>query len=331
MKNLFVGIDISKDVLDYHVADENRQSVPELYGQIENSKKGIASLLKQIKKWSKDGSVWVCAEHTGHYGSLLTVTLAKTDICFSLVPPMEIKKSSGITRGKTDAVDAKRIAVYAATFTNKLRVFSLASETIRLLKVNIALREQLVKQNTATKNQLKVVQSESKFIGLKPQLALLKNRIKSLEKDINSLDKKINELIADDESLNETYNKIIKIPGVGPITASKCIVATENFTKFTDGRKFSCHCGIAPFKHQSGSSVKGKTRTSNLRNKALKGALFKAACSAIQHDREFKAYYKRKLLEKKPKLWIINAVANKIILRIFAVYKRNEPYVKLMN
>ena len=57
--------------------------------------------------------------------------------------------------------------------------------------------------------------------------------------------------------------------------------------------------------------------------------MFQAASTAIQHDPQLKQYYKRKQEEGKSKLSALNAVANKIVLRIFAVIKRDEPYVKL--
>jgi hypothetical protein len=40
-------------------------------------------------------------------------------------------------------------------------------------------------------------------------------------------------------------------------------------------------------------------------------------------------YYNKKIKEGKHKLSVINAVANKLVLRIFAVAKRDEPFVKL--
>ena len=116
---------------------------------------------------------------------------------------------------------------------------------------------------------------------------------------------------------------------MGNITAIKCILETDNFTKFDNPRKFNCHCGLAPFKYQSGSSIRGKTKTSPLCDKSLKSILFKAACSAIQHDPQLKNYYLRKIEEGKHKLSVINAVASKIVLRIFAVSKRDQNYVKI--
>ena len=66
-----------------------------------------------------------------------------------------------------------------------------------------------------------------------------------------------------------------------------------------------------------------------MRDKTLKAILTKGAISAVQHDPQLKAYYNRKTKEGKHHMSVINAVANKLVLRIFAVAKREEPFVKL--
>jgi len=64
-------------------------------------------------------------------------------------------------------------------------------------------------------------------------------------------------------------------------------------------------------------------------NKHLKAMLTQAANTAVQHDRELKQYYQRKLEQGKNKFSVLNAVKNKLIHRVFAVVKRGTPYVEL--
>ena len=61
----------------------------------------------------------------------------------------------------------------------------------------------------------------------------------------------------------------------------------------------------------------------------MKAVFFNAASTAIQHDPQLKNYYIRKKNQGKHNLTVINAVANKIVLRIFAVVNRDEPFIKL--
>ena len=51
-----------------------------------------------------------------------------------------------------------------------------------------------------------------------------------------------------------------------------------------------------------------------------------AALSALQVEGELKAYYHRQLAQGKHKLWVINAVRNKLILRVCACIRANQLY-----
>ena len=190
-------------------------------------------------------------------------------------------------------------------------------------------RDRYVKISVQLQNSLKSNEIVGKTIDLKDLIREEKKQIKSLKAAIKKLDKQMLTLIESEKSLKINFEKTTQVIGVGPITAIKCIAETDNFLKFKNGRKFSCHCGLAPFPYQSGSSINGKSRTHYLRNKNLKSVLFKAAGSAIQHDPQLKQYYERKVNSGKHKLSVMNAVANKIVLRIFAVVNREEPFVKL--
>lgn len=54
------------------------------------------------------------------------------------------------------------------------------------------------------------------------------------------------------------------------IVATAVIVATNEFKKFKDPKKFACYAGIAPFEHTSGKSIKGKVQVSYMANKYIK-------------------------------------------------------------
>ncbi len=326
MKKLFVGIDISKDVFDCSLLDDQNQQL-EKNIQFFNSKNGIKEFCTYLEAFN-DYAIWVCMEHTGHYGALLAFRLTQRNICFSMINPLEVKHSVGLSRGKTDPVDAYRIAAYALSNIHRLKPYILPGKQLQKMKALVSIRKRYTKIIVQLKNGLKALDILSQTVDLKQQIKDSKAIIKRQENLILKIDKQIQEVIKSSDQLTRSYDKITQVVGVGPLTAVNCIVETNNFISFTEGRKFSCHCGLAPFKYQSGSSIRGKTKTSPLRNKDLKSILFKAAITAIQHDPQLKNYYNRKLEEGKHKLTVLNAVANKIVLRIFAVIKREEPFVK---
>ena len=327
MKKLFIGIDISKDVFDFiGITEDGVVNLP--HGICENNQAAIKSFIRTIRKY-RDDQVHICMEHTGHYGLLLATEFSLATITFSLINPLEIKNSSGLVRGKTDAVDAYRIAKYALSNKHELKPYALPKREIQQLKVLMSLREGYVKIAVQLKNSMKAFQIMATNIPIKKQLKQHQKLITEQEKAIDNIEKQMKNIIASNEDLNGTYQKITAVIGVGPLTAMKCIIETENFTTFNNARKFACHCGLAPFEYQSGTSIRKRTKTSPISNRSLKAILFKAASSAIQHDPQLKNYYKRKTDMGKHKLSVLNAIANKIVLRIFAVAKRNEPFVRL--
>ena len=108
------------------------------------------------------------------------------------------------------------------------------------------------------------------------------------------------------------------------------IVVTEGFEKFDNWRKFASYCGTAPFPNTSGSSIRGRTKVSSLANKKIKSLLDLCAKSSIQFNEEMKRYYTERVSRQKNKMSTINIIRNKILARIFAVVKRETPYVDLM-
>lgn len=89
-------------------------------------------------------------------------------------------------------------------------------------------------------------------------------------------------------------------------------------------------CGIAPFPNSSGTSIKGKTQISHLANKKIKSLLDQCAKNAIMHNYEMKVYYETRIEKGKQKMNTINIIRNKLLARIFAVVKRESPYVDFL-
>ena len=325
MKNLVAGIDISKDTLDYCVLNQTKVQVQKR-GVIENS---IKSIRRWLKGFERNSTVFAL-EHTGHYGALLIDCLCKNNYDFYVINPLELKRSLGIQRGKSDVMDAYRIAEYTISNKHKLSYYKLPKESINILKALITARERYVKMSVQVQNSLRANQILNKSINVKMLIKEEKKQLKLLKKCIKNIESEMKKIIESNQNLLKSYNKITAVIGVGPIIAMKCIAETANFTKFDNPRKFSCHCGLAPFPYQSGKSIKGRTKTHFLRDKSLKAILTKGAISAIQHDPQLKKYYQRKIQEGKHHMSVINAVANKLLLRIFAVVKRNEPFLKLV-
>lgn len=265
-------------------------------------------------------------EDTGVYSMPLCYFLSKRELDYWMIPAMEIKRSKGITRGKTDKADSKEIALYALTHQHKLKLGSLPDETLQEIRLFYTEREKLIKA-------IQLFERTTENIGYLPKKLLtdlLKNNastIRKLKTNLKKLDKKIQEQLSQNGDLKEKDRLIQSIPGVGPQTSIYLLLVTRGFSSFENSRQLACYGGVAPFEYSSGSSVRGRTKVSNLADKKLKSLLNMCALNAKAWDYELKQYYDRKVKEGKPKMLILNNIRNKILGRVFAVINRGTPYV----
>ncbi len=110
--------------------------------------------------------------------------------------------------------------------------------------------------------------------------------------------------------------------------AREIIVTTKEFKTFTDPKKYACYAGVVPFPYRSGSSIRGRNKVSHVANKTVKTLLHMSALSAIKNCQEMKTYYDRKIEEGKHIMSVLNAVRNKLVLRVFSVVRNNREYDK---
>jgi transposase len=260
---------------------------------------------------------------------MLSVFLDSHNIAFAMVPALEIKKSLGITRGKSDKVDAQRIALYAVEKGDRLKPTILPGEIITRIRDLLSLREKLIKHRTAYKNGITDMNDcyrDGETFMIKD---IQKNLIKSLNEPILKIETQILQLIKSDPALYKNFRLIISVKGVGKILGFHLIAFTNNFTLFATARAFACYCGLAPFGYSSGTK-NGKTRVHPFANKQLKALLNLAARSVISKRGEFSNYYNKRINDLgKNKMSTLNIICNKILFRVFAVVARQTPYIDL--
>lgn len=328
-KKYFIGVDISKDTLDLALLKE------ECYGsfqdyKVENSFNGFDKVENWVLKQEIDfKDCLFCMEHTGTYGLLFFAWLSQMEVDYCVEPGTQIKKSIGMARGKNDKIDARRIADYAYSNRAKLKLFQLPSTLVLQLKQLLTYRSQLIKIRTSLKNSLKSHEQYQRVSGLKNITDQISIQIKEYDKRADQVERQIKNVINSDKSLKKNFDLATSIKGIGLVITAYMIVTTNNFTSFENGRKYACYSGIAPFDNISGTSIKGKAKVSHLANKKIKTLLTNGANSACTWDQEFKTYYKTKLAEGKEHKLIINSIRCKLVNRVFAVVKRQTPYVSI--
>ena len=326
--SFFVGIDVSKLKLDISIINgENRKHQKHFI--VKNNRLGILEMVKQVHKLTCNEKVLFCFENTGIYSAPLCFNLSDLKRDYWEVPAIEINKSKGITRGKSDKNDSKDIALYASTHLHKLRINQIPSEDVLKIKMLNTERGKLIK---AIK-QLATTQEIANFYPKKVISDLLKSNrkvVNSLKKALKTIENKIDEIVQSNTIIANQNKLIQSIPGVGKQTAINLITTTNCFTKFSTWRKVACYAGVAPFEYSSGTSIKGRTKVNHYADKNLKSLLNMCALSAKKYDPQIKQYFERKVSEGKSKMLVLNNIRAKLLSRIFAVINRNSSYINTL-
>lgn len=323
MKNIeIVGIDVSKKTLDIHLLSKKKSYT------VNNGPDGFFHLIQTCADYYHDLSdVFFCFEETGRYSKLLSIFLYDAGYKFAALNALDLKRSLGLTRGKTDKKDACAIAQYAWRKRDELSSTILPSAIMDQLKSLLSLREMLVKHRTAYKNASKDLH-DCYFEGEYDFIKESQNRtIQNLNQELKEVEGQLLHIIHKNPALLSNYKLLLSVKGIGKVLAIYLITLTENFTKFSNPKKFACYAGIAPFPYTSGTSIKGRTKLHNCANKQIKSLLNVAAMSAIQQEGEFKSYFLRRTEEGKNKMSTLNIIRNKIVYRAFAVIKRKTSYI----
>ncbi len=323
----FLGIDISKKKFDAALTLDG-SNVHEL--GMPNSASAIRVAFQALKDkfgFSYEHLV-VCIEHTGIYCQHLLDFVVEQRIKLCMEPALQIKQSQGIVRGKSDRVDAKRIAAYAFKNREQLKFWSPQRQVVQKLKALLVVRERLVRAKVQLQTPLNESQEFIEGSICKTMAKCCKNTLKALSEDIDKIEHEIDVLLSQDQSLSRQMKYATSVTGIGKITAANVIVATGEFTRIAEAKKFACYSGIAPFEHTSGSSIRGRTRVSKMANMAIKKLLHLSALTAIRLDQDIRQFYTRKVDEGKNKMSVINAVRNKLISRVFACVKNQRIYEK---
>lgn len=329
-KKNYLGIDMSKpwfDVSLLRVVDHQKQ--PMLTERFDNTSAGI----KTFKKWlishgvSFDADSLLVIENTGVYHRLLWSFCSKYQLQLHIGNAAHIKWSLGITRGKSDIIDSQRLCTYCYKQADELKATPALNPVFMKLKDLMSSRSRLVAQLHSTKNYIKEMQCTND----KALLAMLdkahKAALEGIKKSIVQIEDLINKIIHEDQAIYNNYQLIKSVPGIGHLTAVYIICCTNNFAAKISGKQLASYAGVVPFEHTSGISIKGKNRVHKMANKDLKKLLHLCALTAIKYYAEFRQYFDRKKAEGKNGMLVLNAIRNKLVLRVVAVVNNQKPYV----
>lgn len=317
-----IGADLSKKSIDF--ANPQGQHI-----KVSNDKEGYDQLITWINRQNISiPKMMIVMEHTGLYSYRLEQFLHAQQIRFIKVSAYAIKHSMGLVRGKNDKIDAIRIARYGLQKQHCLIPDVPLDKALQRLQMLSSTRDRLIRMRASMLSGVKEYRDSCDLskddLIIRTQLQL----IKSFDQKIAKLEEAIANVLQTEQSLQNNAQLLQSITAVGKVVSVAAIIKTRNFTRFKDARTFASFCGVAPFTNTSGTSIRGKTRVSKLRDRDMNRLLDLSAKSAIQYDKELREYYLRRTAEGKSKMSTINIVRNKILYRMFAVIKRQTPFIK---
>jgi transposase len=319
-KTLFIGIDVSKLKLDVALTADGNNILS--YAIFENNEDGFKKLTKWIKKQSKKyEKIHYCMEATGIYSEDVSEYLQeKENSIVSIVNPAQIKAfaNSLLLRTKTDKVDAKMIANYAAKYNPAPS--PKMPEYLKKFKILVRHSIYLTRKRASEKTKLESV----KDIDIKDMIL---DTIDHYTEQIEKTEKLIENHIKENAELQQDIKLIISIPSLGDITARIIIAETHYLSKEAlDTKAEIANAGLSPQERTSGKSIKGKAKISKKGKSILRSSLYMPAMSTINRKSIFGEFYQRLIDNKKAKMVALTAVMRKLLAVAIGVLKSQKPF-----
>lgn len=322
-----VGIDVDMEslVVRFGTTDINQNQNISPAKTFKNTKAGHKKLFSWAlnKKVSNDLPLSFVMEATGIYFENLAYFLIENNQFVSVVLPNKIKNyaKSLENKSKTDPIDAAVITQFA--LERKLKDWTPPEPIIKALKALSREYRSLKVMSTEIKAQLHA--KEFAFDEHKDIIKRKRQLIKYLDKQIDQIINQIKNILKSIPELKRKIEKIETIKGVGFITIVTVIVETNCFEFVTRVQQLVSYAGLDVVLNQSGKK-KGKSTISKKGNKFIRTALYMPAISAAKHNPKMKLFFNRLIAKGKSKKAAFVAIARKLLLLIFSLWKNDTVY-----
>lgn len=237
----------------------------------------------------------------------------------------KVRRAMPVAGAKTDALDAQRIADYAARFLDELRLWTPAEAVVEQVQTLLTLREQLTRERTAKLNARRMLRRKAVQTPL--ALRITDEAVDYLKARIAEVDREVKRLVSSHPTLGPAVALLVSVPGVGHLLASHLCVATGGFTRPLVPKQASSWLGICPLEHESGTSVRRKPRSRGYGPSAIRKLLYLASMRLVSIEGSaHHAYFERKKGQGKSGRLVLNNVGNKLIRVMAAVLRDGQPY-----
>ncbi|WP_243697472.1 IS110 family transposase [Flaviaesturariibacter aridisoli] len=290
-----------------------------------------------------------CVYEAGPFGFALCRALWAAGMECIVVNPADIPGTDAERRGKTDAVDARRLANHLAA--GLLRGIHVPTEKLQKHRSLIRFRKKLWGDLTRCKNRLKselefqaitvppqfdnphwshnflqwIEQQAARDTELQDTLELMLEEVRHLRLLLLKTEKKLRALMRTEPYVKQE-GLLRSIPSIGPLTAQLFVLEVGDVTRFKNFDALNRFVGLCPDEHSSGERQQ-HTGITQRRHNQLRSHLVEASWQLIRRDPAMLDAYKKLCGRMKPEQALIR-IARRLLRRMRAVLLSGRLYVK---
>jgi transposase len=329
-----VGLDLAKNIFQVHGVDE----------------RGHKALGKPLRRaqvlpfFANLPSCLVGMEACGgaHYWARELTKLGHT---VRLIAPQFVKPY--VKGNKNDANDAE--AICEAVGRPHMRFVAVKTTAQQDLQARHRVRERYVAERTAKVNQVRGLLAEYGIVigqGISqvrrrlPELLEdadngLSDGARALFRELHEAVRHLDEQVAHSDRMighlaktSEPCQRLMQVPGIGPLIATALLAAVGDARVFEDGRQLAAWLGLVPRQDSSG----GKPRLLGISKRgptALRALLIHGARSVVraaEHKTDTHSRWINALVQRRNKNIAAVAVANKNARTVWALLTRDADY-----
>lgn len=305
-----VGIDVGKTQLDAYIHERD------LHLTAENTPEGVKALLNRLNRFHVTRLV---VEATGRYERLVADAALARELPLIIVNPLQVRRYAGAIGqlAKTDKIDARIIAAYAAVIRPEVRPAS--NRNVRVIKDLLARRRQLLTMSTMEKNRAHIMPKSLR--------ADIQRHILHLEKQLDKLDKLLDQKIEAETAWRDKRAILLSMPGIGPAVVNTLLGDLPELGSLNN-KEIAALTGVAPYNRDSGA-LRGKRRIRGGRH-SVRTILFMASLTSIQHNPVIKRFYQHLVAQGKHKKIALTACIRKMVIMLNAMLRDGKYWNEQM-
>jgi len=310
----FVGIDVSKEHLDWAVNDGGAGGGG---GQVAHDEAGLANLVARLRELKPE---LVVLEATGGLEMSVLAALALAGLPVAVVNPRQVRDFARAIGhlAKTDRLDAKCIAHFAAAVQPALT--PMPEATTLELELILARRRQMVSMLVAEKNRLSGLTGPRRVARV---VSSIERIVKALTKELEKLDDELKTKIQQSPLWNAKDKLLRSVPGVGTGTSRTLLLDLPELGTL-DRKQIAALVGVAPFNRDSGK-LRGRRAIWGGRA-SVRSMLYMASVTAARCNPVIRSFYERLIAAGKKGKVALTACMHKLLTILNAMVKAGTSW-----